>query len=171
MQELADAVGVTRATTIAFNPDDLGIRDKLRLASTRDATVAEDITYSLIGIFESDIRPEYGEGCTALGHLLEEMVACSGEVTVLDWTGQSSPYNSPFPASLAVYSRFPDALHTVDAAAMESHVAAQGTRYPGTTPCSSTAGSPVYSQSSSPAADSTSRAPYLQSNSSVYKTS
>ncbi|KAF8551601.1 hypothetical protein OG21DRAFT_1605225, partial [Imleria badia] len=81
MQELADAIGVARQTIIAFNPDDLTVRARLRLASTRNATVEEDVAYSLIGIFKSDIKPHYGEGDAALGHLLEEIVARSGEVT------------------------------------------------------------------------------------------
>ncbi|KIO11080.1 hypothetical protein M404DRAFT_128074, partial [Pisolithus tinctorius Marx 270] len=85
MQELADAIKVPRGTIVKFSPDDLGVREKLRLASTRDATVEEDIAYSLIGIFKSDIKPYYGEGVDALGHLLEEIVARSGEVTVLAW--------------------------------------------------------------------------------------
>ncbi|KAF8424987.1 hypothetical protein L210DRAFT_3332116, partial [Boletus edulis BED1] len=90
IQELADAIGIARKTIIAFNPDDLSVREKLRLASKRNATVDEDIAYSLIGIFKSDIQPRYGEGDAALGHLLEEIVSSSGEVTVLAWTGKSS---------------------------------------------------------------------------------
>ncbi|KAF8545550.1 hypothetical protein OG21DRAFT_1429098, partial [Imleria badia] len=85
MQELADAIGVARQTIISFNPDDLTVRARLRLASTRNATVEEDVAYSLIGMFRSDIRPHYGEGDAALGHLLEEIVARSGEVAVLSW--------------------------------------------------------------------------------------
>ncbi|KAF8554956.1 hypothetical protein OG21DRAFT_1508243 [Imleria badia] len=105
MQELADAIGVARQTILAFNPNDLTVRARLRLTSTRNATVEEDVAYSLIGIFKSDIRPHYGEGDAALGHLLEEIVTRSGEVTVLAWTGTSSSYNSCLPATLAVYSR------------------------------------------------------------------
>ncbi|KAF8557900.1 hypothetical protein OG21DRAFT_1494421 [Imleria badia] len=105
MQELAHAIGVARKTIIAFNPDDLTVRAKLRLASTRNATREEDVAYSLIGIFKSDIRPHYGEREAALGHLLEEIVARSGEVTVLAWTGKSSSYNSCLPATFAVYNQ------------------------------------------------------------------
>ena len=107
MQELADAIGMTRETIIAFNPDHLSVRQKLRLAAPRIATVEEDVAYSLIGIFKSDIVPRYGERGDALGHLLEQIVARSGEVTVLAWEGKSSSYNSCLPASLAVYSQQP----------------------------------------------------------------
>ncbi|KAF8555425.1 hypothetical protein OG21DRAFT_1602885 [Imleria badia] len=124
MQELADAIGVSRQTIIAFNPDDLTVREKLRLASTRNATVEEDVAYSLIGVFKSDIKPYYGEGDAALGQLLEEIVARSGEVTVLAWTGKSSPYNSCLPATLEVYSRPPGASPATNDAEMDMRVAA-----------------------------------------------
>ncbi|KAI6098485.1 hypothetical protein F5141DRAFT_1205368 [Pisolithus sp. B1] len=93
MQELADAIKIHHGTITTFSPDDLAIREKLRLASTRSATVEEDVAYSLIGIFKSDIRPHYGEGADALGHLLEEIVTRFGDVTVLAWSGKSSSYN------------------------------------------------------------------------------
>ncbi|KIK15331.1 hypothetical protein PISMIDRAFT_115314, partial [Pisolithus microcarpus 441] len=103
MQELADAIKIPHGTITTFTPDDLAIREKLRLASTRNARYVEDVAYSLIGIFKSDIRPHYGEGADALGHLLEEIVTRFGEVTVLAWTGKSSSYNSCLPASISVY--------------------------------------------------------------------
>ena len=106
-QELAHAMGVSPETITSFRPEDLGVREKLRLASTRNAAVEEDIAYSLIGIFSSDIAPRYGLGKTALGQLLENIVARSGDVTVIAWTGRSMPYNSSLPDSLAVYSQIP----------------------------------------------------------------
>ncbi|KAI6151240.1 hypothetical protein BKA82DRAFT_770108 [Pisolithus tinctorius] len=107
MQELADAIKIFRGHIVSFSPDDLGVREKLRLASTRNATIEEDVAYSLIGIFKSDINPRYGEGPDALGHLLEEIVARSGEVSVLAWSGKSSSYNSCLPASVSVYNQTP----------------------------------------------------------------
>ena len=105
--ELAKAMGVAAETIISFQPEDLGVREKLRLASTRNATVEEDIAYSLIGMFSSDIVPRYGLGKTALGHILENIVARTGDVTVIAWTGKSLPYNSALPATLAVYNQVP----------------------------------------------------------------
>ena len=106
-QELAHAMGVTPETITSFRPEHLGVREKLRLASIRKATVEEDIAYSLIGIFSSDIAPRYGLGKTALGQLLENIVARSGDITVIAWTGKSLPYNSALPDSLAVYGQIP----------------------------------------------------------------
>ncbi|KAI5982356.1 hypothetical protein EDC04DRAFT_1834113 [Pisolithus marmoratus] len=122
MQELADAIRISHRTIVAFSPDDLGVREKLRLASTRNATVKEDVAYSLIGIFKSDIRPHYGEGADALGHLLEEIVARSGEVTVLAWTGKSSSYNSCLPASVSVYSQTPYSPPSLEGEEMETRI-------------------------------------------------
>ncbi|KIK11437.1 hypothetical protein PISMIDRAFT_690350 [Pisolithus microcarpus 441] len=107
MQELADVIKIPRGTIVTFSPGILGVREKLRLASTRNATVEEDVAYSLIGIFESDIRPYYGEGANALGHLLEETVTRFGEVTVLAWSGKTSTYNSCLPASVSAYNQTP----------------------------------------------------------------
>ncbi|KAI6043918.1 hypothetical protein EDC04DRAFT_2599781 [Pisolithus marmoratus] len=107
MQELAEAIKMPRETIVTFSPDNLGVREKLRLASTRNAIVEEDVAYSLIGIFKSDIRPQYDEGADALGRLLEEVVDHSGEISVLAWSGKSSSYNSCLPASVSVYSQTP----------------------------------------------------------------
>ncbi|KAI6030215.1 hypothetical protein EDC04DRAFT_2924015 [Pisolithus marmoratus] len=120
MQELADAIKIPHGTIVTFSPDDLGVREKLRLASTRNAMVEEDVAYSLIGIFKSDIRPHYGEGADALGHLLEEIVARSGEVTVLAWSGKSSSYNSCLPASVSVYSQTPYNPPSLEGEVMEA---------------------------------------------------
>ena len=124
MQELADAIGIARETIISFNPGDLTVREKLRLASGRNATLEEDVAYSLIGIFKSDIMPRYGEGDAALGHLLEEIVARWGEVTVLAWTGKSSSYNSCLPTTLNVYSQTPRTSLAIEGAEMDERLAA-----------------------------------------------
>ena len=107
MQELATAINIASESIVTFIPGNLGVREKLRLASTRNATVEEDVAYSLIGIFKSDIKPNYGEREDALGHLLEEIVARSGEVTVLAWNGKSSVYNSCLPGVISVYRDLP----------------------------------------------------------------
>ena len=121
-QELAQAIGVAPETITSFQPKDLGVREKLRLASTRNASVEEDIAYSLIGIFSSDIAPRYGLGKAALGQLLENIVARTGDVTVISWTGKSSSYNSALPDSLAVYSQPPYSPQPMGADDLEAAV-------------------------------------------------
>ncbi|KAI6143028.1 hypothetical protein BKA82DRAFT_28810 [Pisolithus tinctorius] len=125
-------VGVSAVSLalFTFSPDDLGVREKLRLASTRRATREEDVAYSLIGIFESDIRPHYGERSDALGHLLEEIVARKGEVTVLGWSGKSSSYNSCLPASISVYSQIPSTPPSLEGSKMGSCIAELRGKFP-----------------------------------------
>lgn len=113
-RELARATGIKEDALIHFYPELLPARQRLRLASTRNATVQEDIAYSLIGIFRSDIRVEYTcGGDVALGRLLQEIVNRQGDVAVLDWVGKSSTFNSSIPADISVYSQSPYALPSI----------------------------------------------------------
>ncbi|OAX36550.1 hypothetical protein K503DRAFT_801939, partial [Rhizopogon vinicolor AM-OR11-026] len=71
----------------------------------------EDIAYSLFGIFGVNLPVIYGERKqNALGRLLQEVVAQSGDITCLDWVGKSSEFNSCLPASIASYGVPPSAL-------------------------------------------------------------
>jgi hypothetical protein len=68
----------------------------------------EDIAYSLFGIFGIQLPILYGENKqNALGRLLQEIVARSGDITALDWVGQSSEFNSCLPASIVSYATRP----------------------------------------------------------------
>ena len=101
---LQSAMNDVDITLDDFSLDTLTVRDKLRLASTRKATVKVDIAYSLVGIFNSDIHVEYTrEGEVALGLLLQEIVNRQGEATVLDWIGTPSTFNSSLPSDISVY--------------------------------------------------------------------
>jgi hypothetical protein len=74
-------------------------------------TLQEDIAYSLFGIFGVNLPVIYGERKqNALGRLLQEVVAQSGDITCLDWVGKSSEFNSCLPASIASYETPPSAL-------------------------------------------------------------
>ncbi|KAG2749037.1 hypothetical protein P692DRAFT_201656133, partial [Suillus brevipes Sb2] len=86
MQELKDATGIDRSAVVAFRPGMDGAREKLHWASTRVTTRQEDIAYSLFGIFDVRLSVDYGEKQDkALGRLLQEIVARSGDITGLDW--------------------------------------------------------------------------------------
>ncbi|KAH7904981.1 heterokaryon incompatibility protein-domain-containing protein [Hygrophoropsis aurantiaca] len=104
MQELEDATGIAARASIGFRPSTTEVRQTLQWASTRVTTVQEDVAYSLFGIFNVKLPVIYGENKQhALGRLLEEIIAQSGDVTALDWIGQPSEYNSCLPADIAVY--------------------------------------------------------------------
>ncbi|KAG2345397.1 hypothetical protein BDR05DRAFT_998531 [Suillus weaverae] len=103
MQELEDSTGIDAGTLTAFRPGMTGARDKLQWVSTRITTLPEDVAYSLFGIFDINLPVIYGEKQNALGRLLQEIVAQSGDITALDWVGKSSEFNSCLPASITSY--------------------------------------------------------------------
>jgi hypothetical protein len=108
MEELKDATGIDRPAIATFRPSMSGAREKLHWASTRVTTRQEDIVYSLFGIFGVRLPVDYGEKQDrALGRLLQEIVARSGDITSLDWVGTSSEFNSCLPASITSYKAPP----------------------------------------------------------------
>jgi hypothetical protein len=105
MHELQGATGIDACTLIEFQPGMRDAREKLQWASTCTTTLPEDIAYSLFGIFSIQLPILYGENKqNALGRLLQEIVARSGDITALDWVGQSSEFNSCLLASITSYA-------------------------------------------------------------------
>ncbi|KAG2089251.1 uncharacterized protein F5147DRAFT_764608 [Suillus discolor] len=104
MRELERSTGINARALIDFHPGTSDAREKLRWASNRDTTREEDIAYSLFGIFDVNLPVIYGERRQkALGRLLQEIIAHSGDITALDWVGQSSQFNSCLPAKISSY--------------------------------------------------------------------
>ncbi|KAG0701427.1 hypothetical protein DFH29DRAFT_1000285 [Suillus ampliporus] len=104
MQELEHSTGINARALVAFRPGTRGAREKLRWASSRVTTLQEDIAYSLFGIFKVHLPVIYGEKKqNALGRLLQEIIAHSGDITALDWVGKSSEFNSCLPADIHSY--------------------------------------------------------------------
>ncbi|KAG2337663.1 hypothetical protein BDR05DRAFT_969966 [Suillus weaverae] len=123
MQELEDATGIDRRAVVAFRPGMRDAREKLQWASTRITTLQEDIAYSLSGIFGVRLRVDYGEKKqNALGRLLQEIVAQSGDITALDWVGKSSEFNSCLPADIASYEAPPCTLPSLSEDEIQSSV-------------------------------------------------
>ncbi|KAJ8595032.1 hypothetical protein M405DRAFT_694108, partial [Rhizopogon salebrosus TDB-379] len=90
MRELGDATGIDPQALIVFHPGMVGTREKLQWVSRRKTTMQEDIAYSLFGIFGIHLPVIYGERKqNALGRLLQEIIAQSGDITCLDWVGTS----------------------------------------------------------------------------------
>ncbi|KAG2344135.1 hypothetical protein BDR05DRAFT_989596 [Suillus weaverae] len=110
-KELEYATGIDRRAVVAFRPGMRDAREKLQWASTRITTLQEDIAYSLSGVFGVRLRVDYGEKKqNALGRLLQEIIAQSGDITALDWVGESSEFNSCLPADIISYATPPYAL-------------------------------------------------------------
>ena len=73
--EMERATGISAEQLKALRPGLSNIREKLRLASTRETTEPEDAAYSLIGIFEAaSLLANYGEGENSLGRLLANVL-------------------------------------------------------------------------------------------------
>ncbi|KAG2142871.1 uncharacterized protein EDB93DRAFT_1252134 [Suillus bovinus] len=131
MKELEDATGIDARALVTFRPGLRGAREKLQWTSKRVTTVQEDVAYSLFGIFGITLPVIYGEmKQNALGRLLQEIVARSGDITVLDWIGQPSEFNSCLPAHVTSYSTPPRALSSLS----EDHIHTQVTSLRQTVP-------------------------------------
>ncbi|KAG2137140.1 uncharacterized protein EDB93DRAFT_1330725 [Suillus bovinus] len=111
MQEMGNATGIDARTLVAFRPGMRHAREKLQWVSARVTTWQEDIAYSLFGIFGINLPVIYGERRQrALGRLLQEVVAQSGDISALDWIGESSEFNSCLPANITSYTAPPYTL-------------------------------------------------------------
>ncbi|KAG2363752.1 hypothetical protein BDR07DRAFT_1331577 [Suillus spraguei] len=105
MQELRDATGIDSRFHVNFRPGMREPREKLKWASKRVTEKPEDAAYSLFGVFGVHLPMIYGESKQkALGRLLEEIVSQSRDISVLDWVGKSSEFNSCLPADITSYA-------------------------------------------------------------------
>ncbi|KAI5992845.1 hypothetical protein EDC04DRAFT_1289384 [Pisolithus marmoratus] len=108
LEELHKATGIAKPHLVNFYPGMDDARSRLHWASHRRTTRPEDIAYSLFGIFKIHLPVLYGEFAEhALGRLLAEIISDSGDVSVLDWVGKASSFNSCFPADLVPYQTVP----------------------------------------------------------------
>ena len=110
ISEMEEATGVSARALMALRPGLDDIREKLRLASTRQTTRVEDAAYSLLGIFSMSLSVVYGEGDKALGRFLAQLLMSSGDTSILAWTGQSGSFTSCLPANIAVFNQ-PSTTH------------------------------------------------------------
>ncbi|KAI6043617.1 hypothetical protein EDC04DRAFT_2562512 [Pisolithus marmoratus] len=102
--ELEKATGIESRFLTNFCPGMEDARSRLRWASSRRTTRPEDIAYSLFGIFNLHLPVLYGESAeNALGRLVAEIISQSGDISILDWVGEPSPFHSCFPAHITSY--------------------------------------------------------------------
>ena len=107
ISEMEEATGISARALTALRPGLDNVREKLRLASTRQTTRVEDAAYSLLGIFSLPLSVVYGEGDKALGRLLALLLPSSGDTSILAWTGRSGSFNSCLPANISVFEQLP----------------------------------------------------------------
>ncbi|KAI6154867.1 hypothetical protein BKA82DRAFT_4347943 [Pisolithus tinctorius] len=108
LEELERATGIESRFLTNFSPSMDDARSRLQWASSRRTTRPEDIAYSLFGIFNLHLPVLYGESAeNTLGRLLAEIISQSGDISILDWVGEASPYHSCFPAYVTSYQTVP----------------------------------------------------------------
>ena len=115
LAELERVTKVARHYLTDFHPGTDDAQSRLQWASMRRTTHPEDMAYLLFGVFNLHLPVLYGESKeNALGRLLTEIILKSGDISVLDWVGEPSPYHSCFPAHIAVYRTLPFQSSHVD---------------------------------------------------------
>ena len=107
ISEMEEATDIPAQALMALHPGLDDIREKLCLASRRETSFVEDEAYSLLGLFSTSLPVVYGEGDKALGRLLAQLLASSGDTSILAWTGRSGSFNSCLPANIAVFRQLP----------------------------------------------------------------
>ena len=113
--ELTQVTGITSEHLSNFHPGVNDARARLQWASTRCTTRAEDIAYSLFGVFGFHLPVLYGENAdNAVGRLLAEVISRSGDISILDWIGKPSEFHSCFPATLVPYQVAASQLSSLD---------------------------------------------------------
>jgi len=123
MQELEVATGINGQALTAFRPGMRDSREKLQWASMRVTTLPEDIAYSLFGLFGVHLAVIYGEKKhNALGRLLQEIIAQSGDISCLDWIGKSSEFNSCLPVDIISYATPPSIIPSLSEEDIETSI-------------------------------------------------
>jgi hypothetical protein len=87
---IGDTTGIPNAVLEGHSEIwDCSIAERMSWASQRTATRSEDIAYSLLGIFDINMPPLYGEGVKAFSRLQEEIIRHSTDPTFLLWGHRS----------------------------------------------------------------------------------
>lgn len=86
-EDIAEATGIhLSALTAQVNLDDYTVAQRMCWASRRTASRAEDIAYSLLGLFDVNMPLLYGEGRRAFERLQEEIIRQSHDESIFAWS-------------------------------------------------------------------------------------
>jgi hypothetical protein len=111
MTVLQEVTGIPESDLIDFWPVPRYIDKWMTWAAQRKTTQAEDIAYSLMGLFDVSLQIAYGEGgeC-AFGRLIEAIMQGGGDSSVLNWAGAPAKHHASFaiPALPASFVGHPD---------------------------------------------------------------
>ncbi|KAK0665550.1 hypothetical protein QBC41DRAFT_306009 [Cercophora samala] len=110
LQPLVSATGCPEHDLRRFSPGPYAVDERMSWAARRVTTRAEDMAYSLMGIFDVTIQPAYGEGGErAFCRLVEAIMISGGSSSVLNWAGMAaeSHNSNALPSSPSCYARQP----------------------------------------------------------------
>ncbi|KAG1762727.1 hypothetical protein EDD22DRAFT_952897 [Suillus occidentalis] len=111
MTVLQEVTGIPESDLIDFWPVPRYIDKRMTWAAQRQTTRAEDVAYSLMGLFDVSLQIAYGEGGErAFGRLIEAIMQGGGDSSVLNWAGAPAKHHASFaiPASPASFVGHPD---------------------------------------------------------------
>ncbi|KAG8832015.1 hypothetical protein FRC17_002201 [Serendipita sp. 399] len=89
-----------------FKPGVFDIRKRMSWISRRTTTRIEDMAYCLIGIFNVNLSTAYGEKEAAFYRLQMEILQSSNDISIFDWQGQASIFNSMLAKSPACFTQY-----------------------------------------------------------------
>ncbi|KAI6131003.1 hypothetical protein EDD17DRAFT_946654 [Pisolithus thermaeus] len=108
IEELTRTTGIESQFLKGFRAGTGNAHSRPQWASPRCPTRPEDIAYSLFGVSGLHLPVSYGKpAANALGRQLAEIISQSGDISVLDWVGETSPFHSCFPAHITSYGALP----------------------------------------------------------------
>ncbi|KAG8816803.1 hypothetical protein FRC17_000176, partial [Serendipita sp. 399] len=103
---IADITEIDIEDLLNFKPGLSDVRKKLTWVSKRKTTRIEDMAYCLLGIFDLNLSIAYGEKEKAFYRLQVEILQNSNDLSLFDWQGQASIYNSMLAASPGCFSDY-----------------------------------------------------------------
>jgi hypothetical protein len=77
-----------------FVPSPSKVDERMSWAAKRKTTRAEDVAYSLMGIFDVSLQIAYGEGGDRAFCRLIEAIMHAGDPSVLNWTGEAAVHHT-----------------------------------------------------------------------------
>ncbi|KAK2594725.1 hypothetical protein QQS21_007575 [Conoideocrella luteorostrata] len=92
---LVRATGIPRAVLMRVkSPADCNVAERFSWASRRQVTRVEDAAYCLLGVFDINMPPLYGEGRRAMVRLQEEILRRDEDPSIFLWQGKGSFMNT-----------------------------------------------------------------------------
>lgn len=100
---IEEVTGIPGVDIRSFQPSCDRVSEKMTWMAPRQTMKAEDIAYSLIGIFDITMPISYGEGAWAFHRLMEAVVQRCFDPGFFAWCGDPSPYSLTLPRLPSCY--------------------------------------------------------------------